>query len=199
VGNHPTVRVIVFTAHQLRPLLEALSQSDVVIVGGQAINLWSEIYQKDDEPWRSLRPFTSRDLDALGSATALLECARRTYGQALFPHAGQKTVNTGKLTVIIGGRPVEADFLSEVKGLNNQEIRQTAKLARPCGERRGGGAGRANANLLAAEFSACPGTNHEPVERGGADAAHHQPRHRIRCRAASELQPDSRRSRRHDR
>lgn len=117
-----------FTPRQLRPLLEALSHSDVVIVGGQAINLWSEIYEKDEEPWRSLRPFTSRDLDALGSATALVECARRTHGQALFPEAGQKTVNTGKLTVRIGGRPVEADFLSEVKGLNNQEIRQTAKL-----------------------------------------------------------------------
>jgi hypothetical protein len=116
-----------FTPQQLRPLLEALSRSDVVIVGGQAINLWSEIYQKDEEPWRSLRPFTSRDLDALGSAAALLECARQAQGQALFPEPGQKTANTGKLTVLIDGQPVDADFLSEVKGLNNQEIRQTAR------------------------------------------------------------------------
>jgi hypothetical protein len=117
-----------FTPEQIRPLLEALSHSDAVIVGGQAINLWSETYQKDEEPWRSLRPFTSRDLDALGSAAALLECARHVHGQALFPQAGEKTVNTGKLTVVIGGQEVDADFLSEVKGLNNQEIRQTAKL-----------------------------------------------------------------------
>lgn len=116
----------VYTPGQLRPLLEAVSQSDAVIVGGQAINLWSEIYARDEEPWRSLRPFTSRDLDALGNAIALLECARHTGGQARFPEPGQRTVNTGQLTVRLEGKPVEADFLSEVKGLSNQEIRQTA-------------------------------------------------------------------------
>lgn len=116
-----------FTPGQLRPLLEALSRSDAVIVGGQAINLWSELYGRDEEPWRSLRPFTSRDLDALGSSTALLECARHVGGQARFPEPGQRTVNTGQLTVMLEGRPVDADFLSEVKGLNNQEIRQTAR------------------------------------------------------------------------
>lgn len=116
-----------YTPGQLRPLLAAVSQSDAVIVGGQAINLWSEVYARDEEPWRSLRPFTSRDLDALGSATALLECARLAGGQARFPEPGQRTVNTGQLTILLDGQPVEADFLSEVKGLNNQEIRQTAR------------------------------------------------------------------------
>ncbi|MCX6901997.1 MAG: hypothetical protein NTW03_00665 [Verrucomicrobia bacterium] len=117
-----------FTPQQIRPLLEALSQSDAVIVGGQAINLWSETYQKEEEPWISLRPFTSRDLDALGSAAALLQCSRHVQGQALFPQPGQNTVNIGKLTMVIGGQEVDADFLSEVKGLNNQEIRLTAKV-----------------------------------------------------------------------
>jgi len=117
-----------FTPGQIRPLLEALSHCDAVIVGGQAINLWSETYQKDEDPWVSLRPFTSRDLDALGSAAALLECSRQVQGQALFPQPGENTVNTGKLTVVIGGQEVDVDFLSEVKGLNNQEIRQTAKV-----------------------------------------------------------------------
>ncbi|MBE7502866.1 MAG: hypothetical protein HS113_21810 [Verrucomicrobiales bacterium] len=116
-----------YTPGQLRPLLEAVSRADAVIVGGQAINLWSEVYARDEEPWRSLRPFTSRDLDALGSATALLECARLTGGQARFPEPGQRTVNTGQLTILLDGQPVEADFLSEVKGLNNQEVRQTAR------------------------------------------------------------------------
>lgn len=116
-----------FTPGQLRPLLEAISRSDAVIVGGQAINLWSELYGRDEEPWRSLRPFTSRDLDALASAAALLECARLTGGEARFPEPGQGTVNTGQLSVLLDGRPVDADFLSEVKGLNNQEIRQTAR------------------------------------------------------------------------
>ncbi|MBM3881630.1 MAG: hypothetical protein FJ387_18215 [Verrucomicrobia bacterium] len=41
-----------FAPQQIRPLLEALSRSDAVIVGGQAINLWSETYQKKEEPWR---------------------------------------------------------------------------------------------------------------------------------------------------
>lgn len=117
-----------FTPQQIRPLLEALSHTDAVIVGGQAINLWSETYQKDEEPWISLRPFTSRDLDVLGSAAALLACSRQVQGQALFPQPGHNTVSTGKLTVVIAGQEVEADFLSEVKGLNNQEIRQTAKV-----------------------------------------------------------------------
>jgi hypothetical protein len=116
-----------FTPEQLRPLLEAISQTEAVIVGGQAINLWSQTYEKDEEPWLSLRPFTSRDLDVLGSAADVLECARLLSAKAEFPHPGQNTVNTGKLTVSLGDVTVEADFLGEIKGLNNQEIRQTAK------------------------------------------------------------------------
>jgi len=119
--------ITVFTPEQLRPLLEALCSTQAVVVGGQAINLWSQTYAKDEEPWNSLRPFTSRDLDVLGSTNDLHRCARRLQARVLYPEPGQSTINTGKLLARIEGREVEADFLSEVKGLNNQEVRQTAK------------------------------------------------------------------------
>jgi len=116
-----------FTPEQLRPLFEALSSTQAVVVGGQAINLWSQAYEKDEEPWKSLRPFTSRDLDVLGGTNDLHDCARRLKARVLYPEPGQTTINAGKLIAQLAGQEVEADFLTEVKGLNNQEVRQTAK------------------------------------------------------------------------
>lgn len=116
-----------FTPEQLRPLFEALASTQAVVVGGQAINLWSQTYEKDEEPWKSLRPFTSRDLDVLGGTNDLHVCARRLKARVLYPEPGQCTINAGRLVARLEGQEVEADFLAELKGLNNQEVRQTAK------------------------------------------------------------------------
>jgi hypothetical protein len=52
---------------EIKPVLEALASTKAVIIGGQAVNLWAEHYQKDSSPWKELRPYTSFDLDVLGN------------------------------------------------------------------------------------------------------------------------------------
>jgi hypothetical protein len=56
---------------QLSALLEVIGRTRAVLVGGQAVNLWSERYQREAEPWRNLRPFTSVDVYLLGSQLGL--------------------------------------------------------------------------------------------------------------------------------
>ena len=44
-----------YSAHELKPVLQALAQTKGVVIGGQAVNLWAEHYQKDASPWKELR------------------------------------------------------------------------------------------------------------------------------------------------
>ena len=60
---------------EIKPVLEALAQTGAVIIGGQAVNLWAERYQTESPPWIELRPYTSFDLDVLGSRMDVLKCS----------------------------------------------------------------------------------------------------------------------------
>jgi hypothetical protein len=116
-----------FTPYDLQTLLGALGQTEAVIVGGQAVNLWSIRYQKDEPPWRGAQPFMSRDVDALGTLSDLRRCAAQLRAEVYLPETPpEETFNTGTLVVRVGDQAVEIDLLKEVKGLNSQEVRQTA-------------------------------------------------------------------------
>ena len=55
-----------YSPHEIKPILQALAQTRGVIIGGQAVNLWAEHYQKESGPWKELCPYASFDLDVLG-------------------------------------------------------------------------------------------------------------------------------------
>jgi hypothetical protein len=59
---------------------------DVILVGGQAINVWATRYLARAAELESEGPFTSKDVDLWGDGKAVRECARRLpQGQPLFP------------------------------------------------------------------------------------------------------------------
>src|SRR5260221_12385690 len=61
----------------IKPILQSLSEADAILLGGQGINVWSCIYEKPDcEPWRSSRPYTSIDADALSDRAEMVRLAR---------------------------------------------------------------------------------------------------------------------------
>ena len=67
-----------------------------VIVGGQAVNLWAERYRPREPRLDAFLPFTSKDLDLVGSTAA----ARRTaavVGWQFVPPAADAFVMQGKL------------------------------------------------------------------------------------------------------
>ena len=66
-------------------MLRQLSGIDMVLVGGQAINVWANLYLPRIEALRTDGPFTSKDVDFLGDKPAVKECARRlNLGKAIF-------------------------------------------------------------------------------------------------------------------
>ena len=56
-----------YSIKELRHLLEVISRTQAILIGGQAVNLWSERYKKEEPPWSELQPFSSVDIDLLGT------------------------------------------------------------------------------------------------------------------------------------
>ena len=66
-----------FSTADISPVLEAIARTapKLVLIGGQAINYWSDKFQENTlEVERRLRPYTSEDLDFYGSACS--PCSR---------------------------------------------------------------------------------------------------------------------------
>jgi hypothetical protein len=65
------------TEKEARDLLRSLAGVDVILVGGQAINVWATRYLARAAELESEGPFTSKDVDLWGDRKAVRECARR--------------------------------------------------------------------------------------------------------------------------
>ena len=109
---------------QLSALLDVIGRTGAVLVGGQAVNLWSERYQREAEPWQSLRPFTSVDVDLLGSQVDAKACAEGVGGTLELPDDPAHTPNAAK--VRCRNPDIDLDILHTVNGLNTAEAVQTA-------------------------------------------------------------------------
>src|SRR5690348_16672188 len=117
-----------YNPHEIKTVLQALAQTKGVIIGGQAVNLWAERYQKDASPWRELRPYTSFDLDVLGNRTDVLACSQALNAEPFFPSPSENTVNSGKVVAQVQGADFDIDFLHSPNGLSPAEV---VELARP--------------------------------------------------------------------
>lgn len=117
-----------YSPREIKPVLQALAQTKAVIIGGQAVNLWAERYQNESSPWQELRPYTSFDLDVLGSRTDVLKCSQVLNAEPVFPAPSENTANSGKIVTQVEGDVFEIDFLHSPNGLSPAEV---TELARP--------------------------------------------------------------------
>ena len=101
-----------------------------VVVGGQAINLWSENYRTTSAEWTELEPFASRDLDCLGGSVDAARAASSLGVEAEFydPFSRIPIPNSGSLTVPWGDRDLLIHFLHTIVGANRDEVRRTARM-----------------------------------------------------------------------
>lgn len=121
------------TPQEVKPILQALADAGIVLVGGQAINVWSLLYERPEtEPWRSSRPYTSFDAAALADKAELLLAARAIEKagfqiEVRLPEAPEESVlNTGLIQAKQGRDEIIVNLLQRLGGLNTQEIRETA-------------------------------------------------------------------------
>jgi hypothetical protein len=123
-----------FTPEDLEPILSIASQCGMILVGGQAVNTWAVLLEDPEaEPWKSLRPYTSRDADLLSSEIQMMrfakELTKQGWGVEVFhPEGKEKKINVGAMRIqgeIAGTKKfLEINLLKELQGLSVQEIEE---------------------------------------------------------------------------
>ncbi len=114
-----------YSLQQLQPILTALGRTGAILIGGQAVNLWSERFERQGEvPWKDLRPYTSVDVDLLGNQADIKALAQNLASQVEFPNNPAHTPNIAKLHC--SNPEIDIDVLHSVNGLNSAEALQTA-------------------------------------------------------------------------
>jgi hypothetical protein len=123
-----------WTSETLKDVYARLLERDVefVVIGGQAINLWSEHYaERSDLPqseWQRFEPFSSRDLDCLGGSTDARDAADAlgVETELYSPFGRTSAPNSGSLMVPLDHGNLLIHFIHTPYGANPDEVRRTA-------------------------------------------------------------------------
>jgi hypothetical protein len=118
-----------FSVSDADALLELIYSSPsgrIIIVGGQAVNFWADRYAPDKPELFAYRPFTSRDLDLLGSIADAYRLASKTHSTVEKPRRGAASPILANIEVEAGGVVRSVQFLKSVRGVTNREIDDNA-------------------------------------------------------------------------
>lgn len=123
------------TFEDIVPVIRQVFDLNVTLVGGQAVNHWAEHYlsQGRAPELTSLGPFTSEDIDFLGSPHAAEVCARRLPGASIHL-AGLDDVTVNTAVVMFKdqrGYAHRIDFLRSVGGVADDDLRKTVRIVSP--------------------------------------------------------------------
>lgn len=113
---------------EVRDLLVKLTSEvpDLVLVGGQAVNFWSIRYYEDCEAWNELRPFTSEDIDFLGSPRDAQKIGLVLQGEVFINRNFESSPNAGIVLVKHRGRQLRIDVLGQVLGVDEEALAKNA-------------------------------------------------------------------------
>jgi hypothetical protein len=116
----PTETEAVLTPEDVRTILKVCSP-DGVLVGGQALAFWSDLYEiRRPTP---LVEAVSADVDFIGDSLLAEKLARAIGWKPWIPGMDDATFQTGKVTKKMpDGSIKQADFLSGVAGLTTQDV-----------------------------------------------------------------------------
>jgi len=120
-----------YSTDDISPVLEAIARTapKLVLIGGQAINYWSDKYQQDTLEWRRLRPYTSEDLDFYGGRAEALSCSKVIPGtKATLNDGHDPSPNAGVLFCPLQGGKLRIDILTTIYGLKTKDVVRTAPL-----------------------------------------------------------------------
>src|SRR5262249_43819936 len=107
---------------------------EFVVVGGQAVNLWSRHYsQKSDLPaaeWQQFEPFSSHDLDCLGDSMDARDAGEAFGVEVQFSSRFGRIVvpNSGTFEIPLPQGDLLVHFLHTPYGAAPDEVRRTARM-----------------------------------------------------------------------
>jgi hypothetical protein len=113
-----------FEPGEIREILLRLSEEipNLILVGGQAVNFWSARYYQDNEQWDTLRPFTSEDIDFLGSKQDVQNISTFLGGEIFINDSFDASPNAGVVLVKHQGEQLRIDVLATLFGLDEQAV-----------------------------------------------------------------------------
>lgn len=122
------------TPDDIIAVLRAIAESNCIIIGGQAVNIWSMMLGNErEEPWASQQPFTSIDADGLGDLNSLVNLATALQGEGYAVELDeakppdQTRINTGQILVTSPQLNISINIIHNPIGLRAPEIIQTAQ------------------------------------------------------------------------
>jgi hypothetical protein len=112
----------------LKSILETIQAAgiEIVVVGGQAINLWAVQYSQSTPDWEQLQPYASEDLEIYGGRLEAVQCAEALNGKLTLARDFDPSPNAEVVTIDWQGSQFRIDILSSVYGLSDAEISATA-------------------------------------------------------------------------
>jgi hypothetical protein len=109
------------TVEEVQTLLGFVQGHQPIIVGGQAINLWAELFHGMDAELYCLWALTSKDLDFYHNRAAEEALAKSFVGGEIkLPDCDDHTPNAAVLTGKLANRDVVVDFLVQIKGVEDK-------------------------------------------------------------------------------
>jgi hypothetical protein len=115
-----------FSFQESAEVLQILSSDKVggpIVVCGQAVNFWADTYLDKKPGLKKLRPFTSHDIDVLGSLKDAMKIALSTGADLKQPPKGAPSPVTANLAIKPSAGKIRlVQFLHDVPGVKRSEI-----------------------------------------------------------------------------
>lgn len=111
-------------AYRLAGKTPQATLDEIVLIGGQALILWLDVYNIDEFTSERLACLASDDIDFLGNAQQVKACAKYWGGKAKLPNIDDATPNSGQVIIDQSddGALQVIDFLQQAYGIRNDQV-----------------------------------------------------------------------------
>jgi hypothetical protein len=113
----------------IRPVLARVADlgRELILVGGQAVNFWANVYEHRVPALAHDAPFTSKDIDFCGDQRSVRICAERLGGRPRVATFDDATPNSGTVVFVDAeGVSRTLDVVSAPFGLDGAEVHDSA-------------------------------------------------------------------------
>lgn len=108
---------------------DPIFSQDVVIVGGQAVNLWASYYSaRGDKALTAFAPFTSKDADIFVKDKELARAVAAAAGWEFRNNPEPRSPVLGAIIMRRGGTELQVDVLHVVTGLTEADLNTTETI-----------------------------------------------------------------------